>query len=323
MTEEEYIGIVGEIFDGYTDITFKEKTVYIKHFSIRDQRYIHRFYNKYKSIAESKGIPSEKEMLDSLREDGLWSDDDDRKIIDLEQELEGLRGAKRNSFLPSQKKNIQETIVTKQKKLHFLFNKKAELVGKTSERYGSQRSNEEFIRYLIYADPQCLNHFFTDEEFANLSEEEVEFFVKENDYISRRLNETNIQHVVLRDFFNMYMSQTEDVSAFYGKPIIELSVYQLKLAIYARIFFNIFQYNEDIPERMKQDPEAIFDFVERKKNKDNKNYVNNEKGASAVFGATKEDLEIIDPGARKVSLSDEIAKSGGTMNMDQLIELMG
>ena len=323
MTEEEYIGIVGEIFDGYTDITFQGKTVYIKHFSIRDQRYIHRFYNKYKSIAESKGIPSEEEMLNSLREDGLWSDNDDRKIVELEQEIEGLRGSKRSSFLPSQKKHIQETIDSKQRELYFLFNKKAELVGKTSERYGSQRSNEEFIRYLIYADPQCSRHFFTDEQFSNLSEEEVEFFVKENDQISRRLSESNIQHVVLRDFFNMYMSQTEDVSAFYGKPIIELSVYQLKLAIYARILFNIFQYNEDIPERTKQDPEAIFDFVERKKGNSNKGNVNTEKGASAVFGATKEDLEAIDPNARAISLSDEIAKSGGVMNMDQLIELMG
>lgn len=323
MTEEEYIGIVGEIFDGYTDITFQGKTVYIKHFSIRDQRYIHRFYNKYKSIAESKGIPSEKEMLDSLREDGLWSDDDDRKIIDLEQELEGLRSSKRLSFLPSQKKNIQETIESKQKELNFLLSKKAELVGKTSEKYGSQRSNEEFIRYLIYSDRQCSRHFFTDDEFSNLSEEEVEFFVKENDLISRRLNESNIQHVVLRDFFNMYMSQTEDVSAFYGKPIIELSVYQLKLAIYARIFFNMFQYHEDIPETIKKDPTAIFDFVERKKNNGSKGNVNTEKGASAVFGATKEDLEIIDPNARAISLSDEINKKGGVMNMDDLIELMG
>ena len=323
MTEEEYIGIVGEIFDGYTDITFQGKTVYIKHFSIRDQRYIHRFYNKYKSIAESKGIPSEKEMLDSLRGDGLWSDDDDRKIIDLEQELEGLRSSKRLSFLPSQKKHIQDTIELKSRELNFLFGKKLELVGKTSERYGSQRSNEEFIRYLIYSDQQCSRHFFDDEEFSDLSEEEVEFFVKENDAITKRLNELNIQHVVLRDFFNMYISQTEDVSAFYGKPIIELSIYQLKLAIYAKIFFNMFQDHEDIPERMKHDPEAIFDFVERKKNNSSKGNVNTEKGASAVFGATKEDLEIIDPNARTVNLSDEINKKGGVMNMDDLIELMG
>lgn len=323
MTEEEYIGIVGEIFDGYTDVTYEGKTVYIKHFSIRDQRYIHRFYNKYKSIAESKGIPSEKEMLDSLREDGLWNDDDDRKIINLEEELDGLRSSKRASFLPSQKKHIQDTVESKYRDLYFLLTKKAELVGKTSERYGSQRSNEEFIRYLIYSDAKCLQHFFTDEQFANLSEEELDFFIKENDAIGKRLNESNIQHVVLRDFFNMYMSQTEDISSFYGKPIIELSVYQLKLAIYAKIFFNMFQHHEEIPERMKQDPEAIFDFVERKKNNNSKGHANNEKGASAVFGATKEDLEIIDPGARKISLSDEISKKGGVMNMDDLIELMG
>lgn len=323
MSEEEYIGIVGEIFDGYTDINYQGKTVYIKHFSIRDQRYIHRFYNKYKSIAESKGIPSEEEMLDSLRRDELWSDEDDRKIVSLEQELEGLQGSKRSSFLPSQKKSIQATIDSKRKDLYFLLNKKAELVGKTSERYGSQRSNEEFIRYLIYSDRQCSKHFFTDEDFSELSEEDLEIFVKENDAISQRLNESNIQHVVLRDFFNMYISQTEDVSSFYGKPIIELSVYQLKLAIYARIFFNMFQYHEDIPERMKKEPEAIFDFVERKKNNSSKSNSNNESGASAIFGATKEDLEIIDPNARTVNLSDEISKKGGVMNMDDLIELMG
>ena len=323
MSEEEYIGIVGEIFDGYTDINYRGKTVYIKHFSIRDQRYIHRFYNKYKSIAESKGIPSEEEMLNSLRLDELWSDEDDRKIIDLEQELEGLQSSKRVSFLPSQKKNIQSTIDSKRKDLYFLLNKKAELVGKTSERYGSQRSNEEFIRYLIYSDQQCSRHFFTDEDFAELPEEDLEIFVKENDAISQRLNESNIQHVVLRDFFNMYLSQTEDVASFYGKPIIELSVYQLKLAIYARIFFNMFQHHEDIPERLKKDPEAIFDFVERKKNNNSKSPSNNDSGASAVFGATKEDLEMIDPNARKVNLADEISKKGGVMNMDDLIELMG
>jgi hypothetical protein len=323
VTEEEYIGIVGEVFDGYTDVTYKSKTAYIKHFSIRDQRYIHRFYNKYKSLAESKGIPSEKEMLDSLRKDGLWSDDDDQKIIGLEQEMEGLNSSKRAVFLPSQKKNIQNSIDSKRRELHFLIIKKAELLGKTSESYGSQRSNEEFIRYLIYSDKQCLTHFFTDEEFADLSEDEVEFFVRENDAVSRRLSEQNIQCCVLRDFFNMYMSQTEDISSFYGRPIIELSVYQLKLAIYARIFFNMFQHHEDIPERIKKEPEAIFDFVERKKGNNNRVSADNNGGASAIFGATKEDLEVIDPNARSVSLSDEIAKNGGVMNMDQLIELMG
>ena len=49
MSEEEYIAIVGEIFDGYTEFYFQGEPVYLKHFSIRDQRYIHKYYNKYKN----------------------------------------------------------------------------------------------------------------------------------------------------------------------------------------------------------------------------------------------------------------------------------
>ena len=325
MTEEEYIGIVGEIFDGYTEITYEGCPVYIKHFSIRDQRYIHRFYNKYKTIAEEKGIPCEEEMLFSLRENGIWTDDDDQKICSLEQEIEGLKGSQRVVLLPSHKKSLQKTIAEKQIELITLLGKKREVVGKTSESYGSQRSNEEFIRYLLYKDYSCQNHLFNDKDFAELSEDAVSFFVRQNEQISERLQEKQIQEAVLRDFFNMYLSQTEDVSSFYGKPIIELSAYQLKLALYARVFFNIFQYHEDIPEHIKKDPEAIFNFVDTKKgaSKVQEKFKNSGSGGSAVFNATKEDLEVIDPNAKKVSLTDEIAKKGGAMTMDDFINLMG
>jgi hypothetical protein len=321
VTEEEYIGIVGEIFDGYTDIAYKGQIVYIKHFSIRDQRYIHKFYNKYKSIAESKGIPSEREMLDSLLEDGLWKDEDEKQIIGLEQEIEGLKASQKLTLLPSKKQSIQKIIDDKSHEFINLINKKNELVGNTSEKYASRRSNEEFIRYLLYRDKECKEHFFTDAEFADLTDDEISYFVNCNNAISERLSEQNIQHVVLRDFFNMYMSQTEDVKGFYGKAIIELSVYQLKLALYARVFFNMFQYHDDIPERMKKDPSAILNFVEMKKG-GSKTYNQSESGASAVFGATKEDLEYLDPNAKKVSLSEEIQKRGGTMNMEDFINLM-
>jgi hypothetical protein len=322
VTEEEYIGIVGEVFDGYTDIQYNGQTVYIKHFSIRDQRYIHKFYTKYKNIAESKGIPSEKEMLDSLIEDGIWTQEDEIRIAHLMQEIDGLKQSQKVTILPSKKNSMQKSIESKTRDLLFLKNKKHELIGRTSESYASQRSNEEFIRYLIYKDQECKHHYFTDADFAAVSEEDLAYFVNCNNEISQRLNERNIQNVVLRDFFNMYMSQTEDVSSFYGKPIIELSMFQLKLAIYSKIFFNIFQYHDDIPERIKKDPEAILNFVELKKNNSRGPYSKDDSGASAVFGATKEDLEYLDPNAKKLSLSSEIEKRGGSMSMEDFIDLM-
>jgi hypothetical protein len=42
-----------------------------------------------------------------------------------------------------------------------------------------------------------------------------------------------------------------------------------------------------------------------------------------VFGATSEDLDTLDPSARKISLSDQIAKNGGSLNMEDMIKLMG
>ena len=325
MTEEEYIGIVGEIFDGYTEIIYQNKPVFIKHFSIRDQRYIHRFYNKYKNIAQSRGIPTEEEMLLSLLEEGIWTDDDDLKIINLEQELEGLRNSQRAALLPSQKKAMQKSIEEKKHELLLIKSKKNEILGQTAEVYGYKRSNEEFIRYLIYEDPQCKKHLFSDQQFSELSEEEVVFFVKNQEEISSRLRDENIQQAVLRDFFNMYMSQTEDIAAFYGKAIIDLTAFQLKLGLYSRVFFNIFQYNEEIPERIKKDPQAIFDFIDTKKgsSKLQQKLQDSGNGGAAIFNATAEDLDLIDPNAKKLSLSDELSKKGGSMNMDDLINLMG
>ena len=325
MTEEEYIGIVGEIFDGYTEFDFENQTVYLKHFSIRDQRYIHRFYEKYKNLAIKKGISTEKEMLERLKKDGLWDEKDDVKIDNLEKQIENLRETQRHIFLPSQKESLQKQIEQATQELLHLKIRRKEVVGRTAEDFASTRSNEEFIRYIIYKDPQLKEHFFTDEEFANLNDIQIKALVDEHQKCGRRLNEEMIQTAVLRDFFNMYISQTEDVGQFYGKPIVQLSAYQLKLALYARVFFNIFQYNDDIPEGIKKDPAAILRFSDSKRSKKGPVSKSMEKdsGGTAVFGATKEDLDFVDPNAKKISLSEEVKKKGGVLTMDDMIKMMG
>lgn len=328
MREEEYIGIIGEIFDGYTEFDYFGKPAYLKHISIRDQRYTHRFYDKYKTIAIDKGIPCEKDILKQLRDDGLWSDEDDLKIAGLEAEIESLKNTQRNLNLPSQKESFQKDIDEKSLELFRLRTSRKEVVGKTAEDYASSRTNEEFIRYVIYKDPELTEHYFTDEEFADLEDQQITLLLKQYDACSKRLNEQVIQESVLRDFFNMYMSQMEDVAAFYGKPIIHLTMYQLKLALYARAFFNILQHNPDIPDTIKKDPAAILRFSESKRNAGSgssspKSTKNSDGGATAVFGATKEDLDYVDPNARKISLADELKKHGGAMNMEQMMKMMG
>lgn len=325
VREEEYIAIVGEIFDGYTEFDFEGRSVYLKHFSIKDQRYIHKYYDKYKKIAVDKGIPTQGEMLIRLAEDGLWSSVDDKKIAELESEIESLNQTRKNIYLPSQKKAYQDNANERRSDLYRLKKQRDEVVGKTAEDYASNRSNEEFIRYIIYKDKNLEDNLFTDDEFAELDNEELEILLREYRSCGERLGESPIQHAVLRDFFNMYISQTDNISAFYGKPIVNLSVYQLKLALYSKVFHGIFQNNEGIPESIRHDPSALLGFAENKRNagsSSGKSRVrDSDSGATAVFGATQEDLDFVDPDAKKIVLSDELKKQGGVLTMEQIMNM--
>jgi hypothetical protein len=322
LNEELYISIIGEVFDGYTEIFFNGDPVYIKHYNIRDQRYIQKYYEKHKNVAIKKGLDNEQQRLAAIKEDGIWSDADDLEIANLEFEINNLVDTQKKIFLPSEKESIGKTIASKRLDLYILKSKKKELIGKTAEEYASSRSNEEMLRYFLFKDRELTQNLFTEDEFSELDDLELLFFMKEQAEVNNRLSELNIQKAVLRPFFSMYLSQCENIKDFYDKAIVSLSVYQLKTALYARMFCNIFQYVDDIPEYIKDDPEKLLAYSDSKKSKGSGG-INQDADASAVFGATKEDMKAIAGGAKQVSLSEALEKNGGKLNMEQMMKLAG
>ena len=311
-----------EIFDGYSRFDLNGRTLFFRHFNLKDQNIISNCYEKYKNIAIKKGIETEEEIYKRLKEDKSWTTDDDLKVNELEHYLNNLKRTKNKLFLPSQKENHQKMINEEQIKLNDLLSKKQELIGTTAESYATKMSNEEFLRLLLYSDETLKNIEFNENEFGDLTVEELNEINKNYFFISDKLNEENIQKIVLQDFFNMYISCCENSYNFFGKFIYQMTSFQMKLLLYARIFNNIFQYNDDISDEIKKDPKAIFEFVDTKKNKEK--YQNDVKDSDGtiLFGATSKDIETLDPEAKKISLSDQIAKNGGSLSMQEMIELM-
>jgi hypothetical protein len=310
------------IFDGRTAFDLNGQRLFFRHFTIRDQNSIAVFYEKYKKIAIKKGIETEEQIYKRLKDDGDWSEDDDLKISELETYVANLKTTKDKIFLPSQKESHQKLIDEQQSELNFLLSRKNDLVRTSAEGYANKMANEEFLRTLIYEDSNLNKLKYSDEDFGGLTSDEISELSKTYFKISSDLSDLNIQNIVLQDFFNIYLSACENPYHFFGKFIHELTAYQMKLLLYGRIFNNIFQYHDDIPDNIKKDPKAIFDFVDSKKNRESFQSQNRD-GATAVFGATSDDLEILDPSARKVSLSEEIKKNGGSLNMEQMMKLMG
>jgi hypothetical protein len=324
LSEELYISIIGEVFDGYTEFIYNNKPVYLKHFNIRDQRCIHKHYEKYKSIAISKGLETEDQLLKKIKSDGIWSDDDDLKIHSLDLEIKNLKQTQSQLFLPSQKELMGVDIANKISELLLLKSKKKEIIGKTAEDYAATRSNEEMLRYFLFEDEGFEKNLFNEEEFSEIEDYELTFLINKQNEIAERLSELNLQKSVLRPFFSMYMSSCENLNHFYGKPVIQLSIYQLKTAIFAKMFYNIFQYVEDIPDNIKDDPEKLLSYSDLQRNKGKKGQmIKDDSAASAVFGATSEDMKSISKNTNTVSLKDELDKNGGKLNMEQMMKLAG
>jgi hypothetical protein len=327
VNEEFYISLAGEIFDGYTEFQFKGRSVYLKHLTIKDQRNIHLYYDKYKNIATSRGVETEEEILQKVKDDGLWTDEDDLKISSLSSEIKNLKKTKDSLFLNSQKEGVKNTITEKQKEHFRLLCKRKEIVGKTAEDYASNMASTEMIRYFVFDSKDLDKHAFSKEEFDEMDDLELIALRSLQSEITEKISEKHIQEAVLRPFFSLYLSFCENARDFFGKPLVDLSVYQLKMVVFGRVFQSIFQNIEDIPDDIRDDPERLLAFADAKQNRGkggSKAFIDDNAAASTVFGGTADDIKDLNQsGGKTVSLSEEIKKSGGTLNMEQMMKLAG
>ena len=326
MTEEFYIAIIGEIFDGYTEASFNGKPVYVKHISIRDQRYIHKYFEKYKNIALSKGVETEEDRLAYILAEGIWSAEDDTKVESLKFEIENLEKTVNQLPLPSQRETMRGDIKKLEGEKTDLLMKRRELMGKTAEDYATGRSGDELLRFLLFKDPELTEHVFTEQTFSELETWEVAEINSIQSSLSERLEDALIQKAILRPFFNMYLSLCENARDFYGKPVIQLTIHQLRVVLYGKMFFNIFPYTDDIPDNIREDPEKLLAFAESQRvSKDGKNKtgLRDDADASMVFGATKADMQTLDAPQGNRRLAAEAEKHGGKLNMEQMVRLAG
>lgn len=311
-----------DIIDGSTKFLFNDETLYFRHFDLKSQNLISSSYEKYKKIALKRGLELEEDVYKRLEQDKIWSKKDDLEIEDLEKYISNLKKTKEKIFLPSKQRIHQNLIDEESAKLNILISRKHELISVTAESYANKMANEEFIRLLIYKDEELSQLRFTEKEFGELHHSDIIDISNSYMEITKKFSEENIQKIVLEDFFNIYLSYCEDAQSFFGKTIVKLSAYQIKLLIYGKIFYNIFQYNDDIPENLRKNPEAIFSFIDSKKKRDKFEQDTKDADGTILFGATSQDVGILDPNAKKVSLQDELAKNGGSLNMDEMIKLM-
>ena len=312
--EKKYLRrVFTEVVRGFSKIDNDEFGIfYIKHIDVFDSEEIDEKNEEYLNYAKNKGLPTEKQRLEHLKEDGLWSLDKQKEIDETTDYIKQLKLNKSKFFLKAQIDSVSQQIKDENEKLLKLVEEKFNLVGLTAEIFASKKINEYYIFNTLYKEKDLKNKLFTEEEFDELSEDNLLQLIKMFNYNSSRFSQRNLKRIALSPFFlnDFYLCEDNPMS-YFGKFMLQ-----------------------DMKHRPSQevmsDPDKLIEVYDAGKNAEKvMSKVDGESDASTIVGATSEDLERLglqsneDSAQKGVDLAKEAAKKGGNLSMEELIKLHG
>ena len=328
MDQKDYRRIYTEIVDGCSTSFIGQKRIFIKHQSVADVVDYEIIYDKYYSYATDRGLLNEEQLLKDLEKDGIWTEADEAEIQKQQFFLDNLSKSKGGLYLQSAIDKANEQQEEAQLKLLGMKSKKDALLSNSVENYAQNRANDYFVSKSFFKDISQKEHLYTEEEFEFLELSQIKKVIECYNDFSDRFSESSIQKLVLQDFFKIYYSFSEQSMDFFGKPVVALTNFQLNLILYTRVFKNIFDQHENIPEQITKDPKQLLDFASssesREKAKERIQKAGD--GGAGVMGATKQDLDKLGvdrPDASAKNLHEEAKKKGGSLSMKDLMDMGG
>ena len=313
-----------DIVVGFCEVDIEGKTLFVKHLSALDQVNLEVLEEQFFAKAKNRGLPTEQEALDRLKEEEMWTKGDEAEIERQRQYLKGVEDTRQQLYLKTELEANEKQLKEARDKLVELLSVKERLVGQTCEKYSRSRVSDHYILKSFFKDRGLTAEYYTDEEISELPLGELRVITQLYNSHVGLFTDQHIQNMTLQDFYAPYFPFCDNVMNFFNKPLFQLSSNQVKLIVFTRMFKNIFENYPKIPESIRKDSTKIIDYVNAQdKAKDVMSNLDKD-GASTVMGATQEDYEYMgykQTGQGK-SLTDMLKEKGGKMNMQDLIETM-
>ena len=329
MERQELKLVFSEIVEGYS-LTRSELfgDLKIKHINNYDSAKTDIKNNYYFEKAVSQGLPKREEKLEYLIKEKIWDPEKDKEADRLKEMLKGMNRTKSKLFLQAQIDAIKKDIADNEIKLSNILAEKESVIGFTAEEYANRRINEYYMHISILDEEG--KQLFGENEFDELEQDQVNDIMQVYEKNNRKFKAEILKKISLADFFtNIFYLCEDNVFNFYGKPVIDLTFYQIEIYSYGRYFKSIIQNSEEkIPDHIVEDPDKLIEWAQSSKNVKEvleKTSGDAESGASSIMGATKQDLAKagIDENQDVIDLSQKAQEKGGRLTMEDMMKLHG
>jgi hypothetical protein len=324
MKQDENLQIISETLQGISVKKTPFGIIYFKHLSQNEQRDILSQSGLIEAEAIEKGLQHEEDAIKEAVFQEMWSTEKENEIENLQNKINSINSVIGQLKLPSKVKSSEKKVTELQKQLNNILLERAKILGLTCEKYVSNKIQRLTIEKVLFYDKNFKNSVYED-LYINDFDKELEIYKLQKQFFER-FSDEKISMAVLSDYFSIYLPFCEDALGVFGQPLKDLTTYQLKLISFGRHFLNIFKNcNKKIPENVAKDPKLLISFYESSR-EDGKNsgQARSGSGGSTHFGATKEDIDALKAENEDVvDLSKEIKKSGGHLNMQEMMKLHG
>ena len=235
-----------DILQGYSFVS--EGNKYIKHFAEADLGFLESIYNTYKTEALDLGLMLEHAKLKFLAEESYWTIEEEEEFQSAKMHVIDTKDHFSKLVIPQQKEDFKKVVKKEEETLANISKERDEILAPTVESYCSKNINEDYVYNAVYKDKEFKEPYYTKEEFDDLSYREMSDLVKEYNTAISPYSERNVKRIAVNSFFlNAFMMADNDPVKFYGKSVLEMTIYQMNLFTRGKFCKSILTEAQDDP----------------------------------------------------------------------------
>lgn len=238
--------VYSEILKGYT----RAQDYYIKHITPLEEAELNIRYSYFFNEAIQNGVLNEADQLKELIDAKVWTREDE--FLTAKENLEIAQKTKEKLFRPDEveaaKKNVEEA----EKKLNEIYYDRVSLIRTTAESYAASQIELESVCYLFFYDKELTKPVFQ----LDMEEQQFDSAVNILKGVNDKFKPGNIKHISINPIFTNTFYLCENLRDFFGKPMTQMTNYQISLIRNGNYFKRIFQ---EVGEVLEGTPEEIED----------------------------------------------------------------
>lgn len=259
-----------DVCNGFSIGSLDEKPVYVKHLTHFDHEEFDTRQAGFEQEGITQGNPTEKERVTLLLKLGMWSPAKDNEIARQKDAVGQYEEARKGMVQPSIIVQYDRQIADERAKLNRLESERIGLIGMTVETYAQRRLNDHYILSSLFSDAAMTAPLLTDIAFESLPDSRVNEIHDAYNAAIESCGEANLRRLAVQDLFQSYYALSDSAASFYGKPIVQLTYYQVRLANYGRYYRSLLDNMDSstLTPAQRNDPDAIERIAMAKRNQD-------------------------------------------------------